>query len=111
MEQILTATFPKQEDILTSDIQLQRLDRNLKDISQLYAQLSSYISEPKTYDQFLQLDELKEDAKILRNNNRNISSKLRQEPNMAAQCYRLFLNYLIRFESFANKVDRYLNTV
>ena len=111
MEQILTATFTKQEDIQTSELQLQRLDRNLKDIGQLYAKLNSYMCEPQTYNQFIRLDELKEEAKVLRDTNRSISSKLRKEPNSAARCYRLFLNYLQGFDVFVSDVARYVKTV
>ncbi|MUH36210.1 hypothetical protein D9O36_10185 [Zobellia amurskyensis] len=111
MEQALTATFTKQEHIQTNELQLHRLERNLRDIAQLYAKLCSYMCEPRTYDQFMRLDELKEDALILRNSNKSISQKLRQEPNASARCYRLFLNYIQGFDTFVNEVDGYVKTV
>ncbi|WP_400073339.1 hypothetical protein [Zobellia russellii] len=107
----MEGTFTRQEDIQTTELQLQRLERNLKVVAQLYAKLCSYMCEPQTYDQFMRLDDLKAEARILRDTNINISQKLRQDPNASARCYRLFLNYVQGFDVFVNDVDRYVKSV
>ena len=48
------------------ECQIQRLRRNQRDISQLHAKLRSYICEPKTYEQFLQIRDLRDKALALR---------------------------------------------
>jgi len=90
---------------------LQRLDRNQKDIAQCYAKLSSYICEPRTYDQFTQLSELKEMARELRDGNVRIFYTLRNELNATVRGSQLFENHLQRFQNFSEMVLTYVENV
>ncbi|WP_215939331.1 hypothetical protein [Zobellia uliginosa] len=112
MELTLVTTVVREENkFLTSEIQLQRLERNLTDLTQLYIKLNSYSYEPKTYQQFVYLGKLKAVAQQLLEKNKRISLILRTKSDPAESCFKLSLDYLKRFHDFVSDVNSYISKV
>jgi hypothetical protein len=104
---VLTNSYLKQTNTSCKSSQLRRLERNQKDIAQLIAKLCCYISEPRTYEQFRQLTDLKDRAKELRQANANIVGSLHNELNTMERCSRLLEKHLQNFELFSKEVLDY----
>ena len=104
-------TVSKLSNVSNGNMLFQRLDRNKKDIAQCYAKLSSYVCEPRTYEQYTWLSELKDSARKLRDANESIFSTLRKEGNTTVRDLRLFENHLQRFQSFSENVLVYIEKV
>lgn len=93
------------------DLQLHRLHRNQRDIAQNYAKLCSYISEPRTHEQFGQLNNLKNKAHELRDTNRTISSALRNEESTTDRICKSLQNHWHKFQIFSQEVLEYIEQV
>lgn len=88
-----------------------RLARNRKDISGFFEKLCSYICEPRTSEQFVRLNELKEEAEELKYTNKEIAHTLNAE-NVFVSGRSVLLNaYLRKFDTFSEKVLGYLSNV
>ncbi|MDB2606980.1 hypothetical protein N9Y48_04315 [Zobellia sp.] len=112
MKNTFTEKLRVQQNLQFTEAHVQKLDRNIMDIAKLYSKLCSWVCEPKTYEQFMRLNELKEEVKILRYKNKNISSKLRtDDTNTAKNGLRLCSNYFVAFEELTRNVTEYLNEV
>ncbi len=85
-----------------------RLERNERDIAQFTEKLHSYSFEPKTYVQFKQLADLKEEARELREANRQITMSLRDEAGSVQHCSDLLERHLKKVERYAQAVRNYM---
>ncbi|WP_373519493.1 hypothetical protein [Pricia sp.] len=92
-------------------MQLQRLKRNQIDIAQYYGKLRSYVCEPKTYEQFVQLNRLRDSAERLRDANIKIGHTLKNDTSALLRCARMLKVHLKNFDSFREDTLIYLRMV
>lgn len=95
----------------TNEVQLQRLNRNLRDIAQLYNKFSSYLCEPKTYEHYWQFNHLQDSATELRDSNLNILQILKTDHNALVRCSRMLIEHLKNFNTFRNETLSYFREV
>jgi len=97
--------------ILNSEVQMRRLKYNQRDLARFYGKLRSYVCEPKTYEQFNQLNRLRENAEQLRDANLAIIEMIKGEGNAILSCSKILNSHLKKFNTFREDIMIYLKAV